>query len=925
MATTFNWIYLGAIGTDLDTTEGNTTAENAALLNGSTFGSAGDPLFTHVVSVTTNDLGGSAGVLDQDNNASNDTFTTDIGSGPQTLTFDSSVIYNATITYANGTTATVTAVVAQDVNGNLFLAPEFTVNADTTAYEALPIRSVTFNSVNGDTFTGMTADRVVTGYDDGIVEGTSGNDLINNSYVEPAANGSDRVDNNDAVLPGTSGNDDYIRAGAGNDTVVAGNGSDTIDGGTGADSMTGGSGDDHFILSGVFGNDTIIGSETGQTLGDVIDASALTGNITLTFSGAEAGTLASGGSTATFSQIERFVLGSGNDTVNGAAATQSMNVDAGAGNDSVTGGTAADTLTGGAGNDTINGGGGADNLSGGDGDDTFTLTGTFGNDTITGGEAGETTGDTLNASGLTANATLTFSANETGTFAAGGSTATFSQIENFTLGSGNDTVNGAATTNGINIDSGAGNDVVTGGSGADTLNGGAGADSLTGGAGDDTFVLTGTFGNDTIIGGETGETGGDTINASGLTGNTTLTFSGNEAGTLSNGGSTATFSQVENITLGSGNDTINAAATTSGVNIDAGGGNDVMTGGSGNDTLSGGLGNDVISGGQGADSLLGGAGSDTLTGGLGNDTIDLGASDGANDTVVLTAGGGTDTVFAFLAPTDNGNGTYTGHDLLDISGLTDINGNTVKAWEVVVTDTNGDGTGDAVLTFPNGEVIILVGVLASQVDSVAELNALGIPCFTRGTLIATPEGERPIETLRAGDRVITLDHGIQPIRWVGMRRVAAIGLLAPVVIPAGALGNHREMKVSPRHRMLLSGWQAELLFGAPEVLVAAKHLVGKAGIRSVSGGEVDYVHILFDRHEVIIADGAPSESFHPGDQGLASLAPDARDEVLGLFPELAARNFAFYGPSARRCLRAHETALLSLGTEPARGSRLKRA
>ena len=575
----------------------------------------------------------------------------------------------------------------------------------------------------------------------------------------------------------------------------------------------------------------------------------------------------------------------------------------------------------GDGADTIDGGTGADLIHGQTGDDTINLTGTFGNDTITGGETGETAGDVVNATALTQNTMLNFTGNEAGTLSDGTSTASFSEIERFQLGSGADTVNAAATTAGVNVDGGAGNDSMTGGSGADTLaggsgndtlNGGAGADSLTGGAGDDTFRLTGTFGNDTITGGETSESAGDRIDATGLTGPATLTFTGNEAGTLSSGGSTATFSQIEQVSLGSGADTVNAAATTAGVNVDGGTGADSMTGGSGADTLAGGSGNDTLNGGAGNDSLTGGAGADRITGGSGDDTIDLGLNDGAADIVDLDDGSGSDIIRNFTAPTDNGNGTYTGYDQFDVSDLTDAGGNPIKAWDVTVTDTVGDGTGDAILTFPNGESVTLVGVAPSQVDSYGELVAMGIPCFTRGARIATPDGEVAVEDLRAGDSVWTLDNGAQTIRWIGSKRVAAIGPLAPVLIPEGTLGNSRDIRVSPQHRMLISGWQAELFFGEAEVLVAAKHLVDGSVIRSVPGGEVEYFHILFDRHEIVLADGAPSESFHPGDQGLAGLGEATRAELLTLFPELEMAGSAGYGPAARRSLKAHEAALLRL-------------
>ena len=183
-------------------------------------------------------------------------------------------------------------------------------------------------------------------------------------------------------------------------------------------------------------------------------------------------------------------------------------------------------------------------------------------------------------------------------------------------------------------------------------------------------------------------------------------------------------------------------------------------------------------------------------------------------------------------------------------------------------------------------------------------------CFTRGTLIKTDQGERPIEELAAGDMVLTMDHGYQPIRWIGSSKRAATGDLAPILIRKGALGNDRDLRVSPQHRMLLQGWQAELLFGELEVLATAKSLLNDHSILRDEGGEVEYFHMLFDTHEIIYAEGCPSESFHPGQQGWKALDQATRDEILTLFPQLAEGNFNDYGPAARMSLKHKEGKLL---------------
>lgn len=160
-----------------------------------------------------------------------------------------------------------------------------------------------------------------------------------------------------------------------------------------------------------------------------------------------------------------------------------------------------------------------------------------------------------------------------------------------------------------------------------------------------------------------------------------------------------------------------------------------------------------------------------------------------------------------------------------------------------------------------------------------------VPCFTAGTLIETPRGARPVEALRAGDLVVTRDHGAQPLLWVGCSRVRATGALAPVRIGAGVLGNAAALLVSPQHRILIDDWRAELFFGLPEVLVAAKHLVDGCGVVRVPGGMVDYFHLLFARHEVVYSNGIASESYFPG-HALALGDAAARAELLALFPDL---------------------------------------
>lgn len=194
----------------------------------------------------------------------------------------------------------------------------------------------------------------------------------------------------------------------------------------------------------------------------------------------------------------------------------------------------------------------------------------------------------------------------------------------------------------------------------------------------------------------------------------------------------------------------------------------------------------------------------------------------------------------------------------------------------------------------------------------------GVICFAAGTRILTPRGLVAVEHLREGDSVQTKDDGIQPVHWVGSRRMSGARLhvmpdLRPVLIRAGAFGIERpddEFLVSPEHRMLIRGAVARALFNTDEVLVAAKHLVNGSTIRrDIGQREVTYVHLLLPRHEIVFANGVETESFHPANTALSSLCDDDRARLLSLLPGVAERPDR-YGTHARRNLSAREAALL---------------
>ena len=211
-------------------------------------------------------------------------------------------------------------------------------------------------------------------------------------------------------------------------------------------------------------------------------------------------------------------------------------------------------------------------------------------------------------------------------------------------------------------------------------------------------------------------------------------------------------------------------------------------------------------------------------------------------------------------------------------------------------------------------------VQASKVDAVlaAGPKGDGMICFTPGTRIATAFGPVAVQDLRVGDKVLTKDNGPQPIVWAGVQRISGARLYAmpdlrPVRIRAGAFGikqPHQALLVSPAHRMLVSGRSALALFNTPEVLVTARDMIdGSRVVLDTRIKEVTYVHLLLENHEVIWANGVETESFHPANASMASLASADRARLMSDMP-LVGRDPMLYGDFVRRNLTKSEAAIM---------------
>ncbi|MBV1863620.1 MAG: Hint domain-containing protein [Rhodobacteraceae bacterium] len=315
---------------------------------------------------------------------------------------------------------------------------------------------------------------------------------------------------------------------------------------------------------------------------------------------------------------------------------------------------------------------------------------------------------------------------------------------------------------------------------------------------------------------------------------------------------------------------------------------DIVEAGDGDDVVYAGEGDDDISGGAGADQIYGGEGSDDMSGGDDSDTFFVGsAAEGDGDSADGGSGGVDD-------------------DTLDLTGA--------GPFQVVgeTDDADGNSTSGTIefLDAPGGSV---TGSLTfSEIEHI-------IPCFTPGTLIATMRGEKRVEDLKVGDRVITRDNGAQEIRWIGVKAMSGAELAAnphlqPILIRQGALGKglpERDMLVSPNHRVLVNNSDVHLYFNQSEVLVPAKHLLESGvGIQTVCDTGTSYIHILFDNHEVVLSDGAWTESFQPGDLTLGGIASEQREEIFALFPELEKPEGREEYSAARQSLKKHEARLL---------------
>ena len=664
MATRFNVFYLGNVGR-IDTTEGNQISENARSLEGETFGGANSPLYNNIKSFSPGARGygnTARGTYSTDNSGENgsDTFRIDDGNSQN---FDAIASYAATLTYADGSQATVTAIVFQSTNGDLFLAPAASSSDYQSALEAGPIDSITFNTVSSNESM-MYASRVDADYvaPDGTVDGTSGDDSMRVGSTDAQA---DEVDN--------SGN--AVKLGAGNDKISAGSGDDTILGGAGNDYIAGNDGDDR-----IHGDaDTTEETTFSWANQNIEDGVSVTGGIT--------GVTSSGNIQVTMSvdQGENFrsatmerndplydynelsdsssirILGgaAGSDPNTAKMSIDFSSLDSGVSDEvsNVTFGIFDIDQAYGFVDEVIVRAYDADgnlipvNLTAGN-SDTLDVNDETGRAISTDAGRGTTNAKTgflqVDIAGPVSRIEIEYNnhdPDDTGHAIRVGdlkmSTISATDAGNDTLdgGAGNDTIYGDGGNDSLSggadndsLSGGSGDDRIEGGTGHDTIAGGTGNDAMSGGDDADLFVMEDDFGTDKIAGGEGGKDY-DVVTFDALSNGVSVTYTGAESGTATEGPNSVSFTEIEKLVLTNSSDYVDASI--GGVAVDTGAGDDTIKVGDGAYNIDAGTGDDriireagttaddansVIDAGDGIDTYVAGSG-------LGADhTVDLAAS-----------------------------------------------------------------------------------------------------------------------------------------------------------------------------------------------------------------------------------------------------------------------------------------------------------
>ncbi len=253
-------------------------------------------------------------------------------------------------------------------------------------------------------------------------------------------------------------------------------------------------------------------------------------------------------------------------------------------------------------------------------------------------------------------------------------------------------------------------------------------------------------------------------------------------------------------------------------------------------------------------------------------TLELATSVGAGSAPIEFTGSGGSLVLDQATSLANVLSGFSPSDTVVFSSLND----TAPAFSV---------SGDLVTVSASGGSYVLdifgaSGMTFTVSGNGASVTLQDVACYVKGSLILTDRGEMPAEVLAIGNILVTASGQHRPIKWLGRRSYAGRFLAAnpgvqPIRFRAGSLGNglpRRDLLVSPEHAMFLDG-----------LLIPARCLVNGSTIVRDHVERVDYFHVELDSHDVLLAEGAPSESFMDDDSRrmfhnaaeFAALYPDA--------------------------------------------------
>ena len=173
-----------------------------------------------------------------------------------------------------------------------------------------------------------------------------------------------------------------------------------------------------------------------------------------------------------------------------------------------------------------------------------------------------------------------------------------------------------------------------------------------------------------------------------------------------------------------------------------------------------------------------------------------------------------------------------------------------------------------------------------------------------GTLVLTQSGICPVEKIAVGDKVITRDRGLQPVRWVGSWQIFPQPEASAIHFAAGAMGNHDAITLTPQTRVLIRSAMVKALYRESEVFALAGDLVNGTTICAVKDvAPITMVQILFDHHEILRANELEVESLHPDRAFAHQLDENTKSEIDRILPKTASASGQSLGQTERTCLQ----------------------